>query len=46
MISLDEELTQFEDENIEEDYGTQSTKYGVETEEEDLIAYLEEFKKL
>lgn len=46
VISLDEELTQFEDENIEEDYGKQSTKYGVETEEEDLIAYLEEFKKL
>lgn len=46
VISLDEELIQFEDENIEDSEGTQSTKYGAETEEEDLMAFLDEFKKL
>ena len=46
IISIDEELIQYEDENIEEGNGTQSTKYGAEIEEEDLMEFLEEFKKL
>ncbi len=46
VISLDEEFVQFEDENTEDSDGTQSTKYGASTEEDDLIAFLDEFKKL
>lgn len=45
IISIDEELIQYE-ENIEDNDGTQSTKYGAEIEEEDLMEFLEEFKKL
>lgn len=46
VISLDEELVQFEDEGTEDRDAAQSTKYGAEAEDEDLMAFLNEFKKL